>query len=190
MFSMFALGLFHGIIILVTIQLSKLVFSYIKANGIDEWVGLLVVVILLTLSTSCTKDEITQDLCGDCQVRFEIPFEQDANGYYHAKLSFNSAGAARFNIDAYASTIADKDLWENDTPNFYSIFSGNIELTNDVGVVQHSRLQHDKSGFTRRTVGPVLTDHIGDTLVVSVDTHWVYAPLWENTKNTLKIIIE
>ena len=140
--------------------------------------------------TSCSKDELPTNLCGDCSVRFEVPFEKDSNGYYHANLTFNDAGAARFDIKAYASTIDDKSLWENDTPNFYSIFSGNIELTNDVGVVQHSRLQHDRNGYTKRVVGPVLTEHIGDTLIVSVDTHWVYAPLWENKQNTLKIIIE
>jgi len=187
---MFVYGVLTAIIFFLVSWMFKWIRDYILINGEDSVFGITILIFLLTLFASCSKEDIPQDLCGDCQVRFDIPFEQDSNGYYHAKLSFNSAGAARFNIDAYASTIDDKSLWENDTPNSYSIFSGNIELTNDVGVVQHSRLQHDKKGFTRRTVGPVLTEHIGDTLIVNVDTHWVFAPLWENTKNTLKIIIE
>jgi hypothetical protein len=190
MFTSFLWGLGTGLLLLLGIKLFELVTNYIKNNGIDVWVNLLFLMILLSFITSCSKEDVKLDLCGDCVVKFDVPFQQDENGYYRAKLLYNDAGAARFNIDSYASTIDDKSLWENDTPNFYSIFSGNIEIMEGVGMVQHSRLQYSKEGFTRRVVGPVLNEYIGDTLIVEVDTHWVYPPLWENRKNTLKFIIE
>ncbi len=190
MFTSFIWGLVTGLLIIIGIELLKIITNYIKNNGFDVWINLLFLMILLSFVASCSKEDVKLDLCGDCIVRFDVPFQQDENGYYRAKLLYNDAGAARFNIDSYASTIDDKSLWENDTPNFYSIFWGNIEIMEGVGMVQHSRLQYNKEGFTRRVVGPVLKEYIGDTLIVEVDTHWVYPPLWENRKNTLKFIIE
>lgn len=189
MFSMFVSGFITGVLLLILLQLSKVVFSYIREYGFDQWVGLLFLLIGLTFFTSCTKEEALPDLCGACEVSFDVPFEQDSNGYYRARLLFNSAGAARFNLDVYASKVA-KDQWMNDTPNAYSIFEGNIALMEGLGVVQNSRLQHTKEGFTRRIVGPVLTKHIGDTLIVDVMTYWEGNAHYESAKNTLKFIIE
>ena len=190
MFTSFIWGLVTGLLFIIGIELLKILTNYIKNNGFDVWINLLFLMILLSFITSCSKEDVKLDLCGDCIVRFDVPFQHDENGYYRVNLDYGSTTGARFNIDAIASTIDDKSLWENDTPNFYSIFSGNIQLTNDVGMVQHSRLQHNEQGFTTRIVGPIFQEHVGDTLIVEVDTHWVYPPLWENRKNTLKFIIE
>ena len=183
LFTIFFKGFLSGIIILISILFLKKIVNYIQVNGQDSWVGISILIFLLALFTSCSKEDVELELCGDCIVRFDVPFEQDSNGYYLANLSYNSSGAARFNIDTYATVI---DGYT------YSIFNGNIDIEGyeNTYVVQNSRLDHNDQGFTRRIVGPVLTKFIGDTLVVDVETYWEGNKSWEVSKNTLKFIIK
>lgn len=183
LFSIFFKGLLSGMVVLISIVLIKKIVNYIQVNGQDSWFGISILISLLILFASCSKEEVFEDVCGDCLVTFEVPFEQDNNGYYITNLSYNSSGAARFNIDTYASVT------ESYT---YSIFKGNINIEEyeNVQVVQNSRLDHNDQGFTRRIVGPVLTKFKGDTLVVNVETYWEGNASWKVSKNTLKFIIK
>jgi len=183
LFSIFLKGFLSGIIVLISIAFFKKIVNYIQVNGKDSWFGISILIFLLILFTSCSKEEVFEDVCGNCLVSFDVPFEQDSNGYYIANLSYNSSGAARFNIDTYASVT---DSYT------YSIFNGNIDIKEyeNVQVVQNSRLDHNDQGFTRRIVGPVLTRFKGDTLVINVETYWEGNASWEVSKNTLKFIIK
>jgi|TARA_R110000822_G_scaffold134657_4_gene272313 hypothetical protein len=176
---------FNGIILLTVVFLIRIVASYILFNGKGSWVGITVLISLLLLFTSCSKEEIFEDVCGDCQVNFDVPFELDKDGYYHATLRYNVHGIARFNIDTYASLPSTRAY-------MYTIFKGDITLNEaqKLDMVQHSRLNHDDNGFTRRIVGPVPIEYIGDTLTINVDTYWEGNSRSENSKNILKFIIE
>ena len=181
--QMFIEGLLTGVFALVLVLFAQIIINYIKESGESSWFGISILITMFLLFSSCSKEEVYEDVCGDCLVNFEIPFEQDKNGYYHATLNYNSAGSARFNIDTYAS-VAESTI--------SSIFVGYIMVNEAMllYMVQPSRLIHDENGFTRRVVGPVLTKNIGDTLTVNVETYWEGNASWEVSKNTLKFIIK
>lgn len=186
MFTMFVYGVITAVLFFVLRWMVKWIRDYILINGSDSAFGISILILLLALFASCTKeDDIFADICGECVVTFDIPFELDSNGFYHARLNYNSAGAARFNIDTYAS-VPTTDAY------VYTIFKGDIVLDEamKLEMVQHSRLNHDKNGFTRRIVGPVTTEYIGDTLTVNVDTYWEGNSGYEKSKKILKFIIE
>ena len=81
----FLLGFGTGVSGFVLTRMVRSIYSYVQVNGFNRYVGLLIILIYLSF-TSCSKDEITPDLCGDCNVTFDVPFEIDENGYYHAQL--------------------------------------------------------------------------------------------------------
>jgi hypothetical protein len=177
-------GVVTGVLLLISIFLFKMIINYILVNREESWIGIGILISMLFLFASCSKEEFYEDVCGDCLVKFEVPFDIDSNGYYHAKLKYNGSGAARFNIDTYATISEDAYT--------YSIFKGDIVVNESmmVDMVQESRLNHDNKGYTKRIVGPVLTKFIGDTLTVNVETYWEGNASWEVSKNTLKFIIE
>ena len=183
MFTMFIYGVITAVLFFVLKFLINWIIGYIYAAQEESWIGISILILMLAVFASCSKEEVFEDVCGSCSVSFDIPFEQDSNGYYIADLNFNSAGAARFNIDTYASVT------ESYT---YSIFSGNIDIEEfeNTQVVQNSRLDHNDQGFTRRVVGPVLSKFVGDTLIVNVETYWEGNASWEVSKNTLKFILK
>lgn len=182
--QMFLNGFLTGIILLISVFLFKKVINYIQVNGKDSWFGISILISLLVLFASCSKEEVFEDVCGDCLVNFEVPFEKDAMGYYHAKLSYNSRGIGSFSIDTNATVSEDSYT--------YSIFKGDITIDESMklDMVQESRLNHDDKGYTKRIVGPVLTKYIGDTLTVNVETYWEGNASWEVRKNILKFIIK
>tara|TARA_B100000614_G_C14455905_1_gene456335 strand:+ start:298 stop:852 length:555 start_codon:yes stop_codon:yes gene_type:complete len=181
--QMFIEGLLTGVFALVLVLFVQIIINYIKESGESSWFGISILITMFLLFSSCSKEEVYEDVCGDCLVNFEVPFEKDENGYFIANLVYNSSGSARFNIDTYA-TITDAYT--------YSIFKGNINIDGyeNTYVVQNSRLDHNDQGFTRRIVGPVLSKFKGDTLVVDVETYWEGNSAWEVSKNTLKFIIK
>ena len=181
--QMFIEGFLTGVVALVVVLFAQIIINYIVESRESSWFGISILITMLLIFSSCTKEEVFEDVCGDCLVNFEVPFEKDENGYYHATLNYNSAGSARFNIDTYASVTEST---------ISSIFVGDITINEAMMLymVQPSRLIHDENGFTRRVVGPVLTKNIGDTLTVKVETYWESNSSWEVSKNTLKFIIK
>lgn len=184
MFTMFIYGVLTAVLFFVLRFLINWIIGYIYVAQEESWVGISILILMLAVFASCSKEEVFEDVCGDCLVNFEIPFEQDENGYYHANLTYDSYGVARFNIDTYASIPLDQAY-------VYTIFKGDIVINEDakLEMVQHSRLNHDDNGFTRRIVGPVMSKYIGDTLTVNVDTYWEGNTKYESSKNILKFII-
>lgn len=176
-------GFVSGVILLISIFFFKVIINYIVVNREQSWFGISLLITMLMLFASCSKEEVFEDVCGKCLVEFNVPFEQDGNGYYIANLTYNRSGSARFSIDTFA-TISENAYT-------YSIFKGDIVVSESmmVDMVQESRLNHDNKGYTKRIVGPVLTKFIGDTLTVDVETYWEGNTSWEVTKNTLKFII-
>tara|TARA_R100000951_G_scaffold75033_2_gene63232 strand:- start:709 stop:1266 length:558 start_codon:yes stop_codon:yes gene_type:complete len=177
-------GFVSGVLLLISIFFIKMIANYILVNREDSWVGIGILISMLFLFASCSKEEVYEDVCGECLVKFEVPFDKDSNGYYHAKVRYNKSGAGRFSIDTYATQSEDVYI--------YSIFKGDIIVSESmmVDMVQESRLNHDDEGYTKRIVGPVLTKFIGDTLTVNVETYWEGNASWQVSKNTLKFIIE
>ena len=80
MFTSFIWGFGTGLLFIIGIELLKIITNYVKNNGFDVWINLLFLMILLSFVTSCSKEDVKLDLCGDCIVRFDVPFQQDEMG--------------------------------------------------------------------------------------------------------------
>lgn len=137
----------------------------------------------------CKKDEESINVCGEeeCTNNFIVPFEIDSNGYYQANLYFNPYnGSARFNIDIISS------LPQIEYVHHYTLVKGNITISEVLGldVIQAKRLYHDENGFTRCIVGPVLREHVGDTLIAYIDTYYEYNNGYLYNDYQLKFVID
>ena len=75
-----------------------------KVNGI-EVVPHFIILILLVLFASCSKDALPEACSGGCDARMELPGYLDSNGYYHVDLDFNGTYLPRFSIDVFATPI-------------------------------------------------------------------------------------
>ena len=96
--QMFIEGLLTGVFALVLVLFAQIIINYINESGESSWFGISILITMFLLFSSCSKEEVYEDVCGDCLVNFEVPFEKDENGYFIANLVYNSSGSARFNI--------------------------------------------------------------------------------------------
>lgn len=198
MFTMFIYGVITAIIFFLITWMVKWVRDYILINGEDSFFGISILILLLALFASCSKDDIPQ-ICydGSCDARLEIPGTLDSNGIYHVDLEWNGEYYPRFSIDTYADAT-DPYWWYNESPvvqaNFYT------DTTVDVGydvipVVQSSRVylsSKNKSNtlYGKRIVGPFPPEIKGDTIEVKAVIFWDAGINYKEKEISIKFIVE
>ena len=140
----------------------------------------------LVLTTSCTKDDLKPDAClGGCNARVEVDAVLDANGYYHVDI--DNEGPSRFNVIVNAKTT-DPYYWYNDQP----VVSANF-LSDDI-YVQGSDVYFSFKGDTRmetkRIVGPIFPESVGDTITLTASVFWDAGENYVRKNFPVKIILE
>lgn len=184
-------------VLLLIRQLSTVAMIW-KANGI-EVLPHFIVLVLLILFASCSKDDSIPQVCydGTCDARLEIPGELDDNGYYHIDLEWNGQYYPRFSIDTYADAT-DSYWWYNDQPvvqaNFYTDTTWKFQ--NDVlPIVQQNRIylsSKDKSNilYGKRIVGPFPPEMQGDTIQINAVIFWDAGINYKEKEISIKFIVE
>lgn len=165
-----------SIVILIR-QLTTVVVMW-KINGITI-LPHVVVLFLLILLSSCSKEEMNPDVCvsGDCNTSFRTDYPIDENGYYNVTLDYDGEYYPRFFIDVFANST-NKHWWYNDMPVVEAEFYGDKYLKlpyEEVPVVQESQIYLTGKGeilSSRRIVGPIPPQMKGDTLNVRVEVFW------------------
>lgn len=132
-------------------------------TNINMFLGLL---LLLALTCSCTKEDLSTTCDGDCSATMVIPGNIDPNGYYHVSTN----DFKYFNIDLYA-TPTSTEYHYNGTPYV------SAEFTSDNGIVQETEIYFRESNipnklYTKRIVGPVLDSMVRDTVVITAEIFW------------------
>ena len=198
MFTSFLFGVFTVVLVYLVVWMLRQITSYVYANGEESIVGIGLLVLMLAMFASCSKDDIPQ-ICydGSCDATLELPGNIDSNGYYHIDLEWNGEYYPRFSIDIYADAT-DPYWWYNETPvaqaNFYT------DTTIDVGydiipVVQSSRINlssRDKSNtlYGKRIVGPFPPEMKGDTIDVKAVIFWDAGINYKEKEISIKFIVE
>ena len=194
----FLFGVFTVVLFYLVVWMLRQITSYVYANGEESIVGIGLLVLMLAMFASCSKDDIPQ-VCydGSCDASLELPGNIDSNGYYHIDLDWNGEYFPRFSIDVYADAT-DPYWWYNETPvaqaNFYT------DTTIDVGydvipVVQSSRVNlssRDKSNtlYGKRIVGPFPPEMKGDTIDVKAVIFWDAGINYKEKELFIKFIVE
>jgi len=194
----FLFGVFTVVLFYLVVWMLRQITSYVYANGEESIVGIGLLVLMLAMFASCSKDDIPQ-VCydGSCDASLELPGNIDSNGYYHIDLDWNGEYFPRFSIDVYADAT-DPYWWYNETPvaqaNFYT------DTTIDVGydvipVVQSSRVNlssRDKSNtlYGKRIVGPFPPEMKGDTIEVRAVIFWDAGINYKEKELFIKFIVE
>lgn len=194
----FLSGVFTVILVYLVVWMLRQITSYVYANGEESIIGIGLLVLMLAMFASCSKDDIPQ-VCydGSCDASLELPGNLDSNGYYHIDLEWNGEYFPRFSIDIYADAT-DPYWWYNETPvaqaNFYT------DTTIDVGydvipVVQSSRVNlssRDKSNtlYGKRIVGPFPPEMKGDTIDVKAVIFWDAGINYKEKEISIKFIVE
>ena len=194
----FLFGVFTVVLVYLVVWMLRQITSYVYANGEESIVGIGLLVLMLAMFASCSKDDIPQ-ICydGSCDATLELPGNIDSNGYYHIDLEWNGEYFPRFSIDIYADAT-DPYWWYNETPvaqaNFYT------DTTIDVGydiipVVQSSRVNlssRDKSNtlYGKRIVGPFPPEMKGDTIEVRAVIFWDAGINYKEKELFIKFIVE
>ena len=120
----FLFGVFTVVLFYLVVWMLRQITSYVYANGEESIVGIGLLVLMLAMFASCSKDDIPQ-ICydGSCDATLELPGNIDSNGYYHIDLEWSGEYFPRFSIDIYADAT-DPYWWYNETPvaqaNFYT----------------------------------------------------------------------
>lgn len=198
MFTSFMFGVLTVVLVYLVVWMLRQITSYVYANGEESIVGIGLLVLMLAMFTSCSKDDIPQ-ICydGSCDATLELPGNIDSNGYYHIDLEWNGEYYPRFSIDIYADAT-DPYWWYNETPvaqaNFYT------DTTIDVGydiipVVQSSRINlssRNKSNtlYGKRIVGPFPPEMKGDTIDVKAVIFWDAGINYKEKEISIKFIVE
>lgn len=198
MFTSFLFGVFTVVLVYLVVWMLRQITSYVYANGEESIVGIGLLVLMLAMFASCSKDDIPQ-ICydGSCDATLELPGNIDSNGYYHIDLEWNGEYYPRFSIDIYADAT-DPYWWYNETPvaqaNFYT------DTTIDVGydiipVVQSSRINlssRNKSNtlYGKRIVGPFPPEMKGDTIDVKAVIFWDAGINYKEKEISIKFIVE
>ena len=194
----FLSGVFTVVLVYLVVWMLRQITSYVYANGEESIIGIGLLVLMLAMFASCSKDDIPQ-VCydGSCDASLELPGNLDSNGYYHIDLEWNGEYFPRFSIDIYADAT-DPYWWYNETPvaqaNFYT------DTTIDVGydvipVVQSSRVNlssRDKSNtlYGKRIVGPFPPEMKGDTIDVKAVIFWDAGINYKEKEISIKFIVE
>ena len=194
----FLFGVFTVVLVYLVVWMLRQITSYVYANGEESIVGIGLLVLMLAMFASCSKDDIPQ-VCydGSCDATLELPGNIDSNGYYHIDLEWNGEYFPRFSIDIYADAT-DPYWWYNETPvaqaNFYT------DTTIDVGydiipVVQSSRINlssRNKSNtlYGKRIVGPFPLEMKGDTIDVKAVIFWDAGINYKEKEISIKFIVE
>ena len=194
----FLFGVFTVVLVYLVVWMLRQITSYVYANGEESIVGIGLLVLMLAMFASCSKDDIPQ-VCydGSCDASLELPGNIDSNGYYRIDLDWNGEYFPRFSIDVYADAT-DPYWWYNETPvaqaNFYT------DTTIDVGydvipVVQSSRVNlssRDKSNtlYGKRIVGPFPPEMKGDTIEVRAVIFWDAGINYKEKELFIKFIVE
>lgn len=194
----FLFGVFTVVLVYLVVWMLRQITSYVYANGEESIVGIGLLVLMLAMFASCSKDDIPQ-VCydGSCDASLELPGNIDSNGYHHIDLDWNGEYFPRFSIDIYADAT-DPYWWYNETPvaqaNFYT------DTTIDVGydiipVVQSSRVNlssRDKSNtlYGKRIVGPFPPEMKGDTIEVRAVIFWDAGINYKEKELFIKFIVE
>ena len=194
----FLFGVFTVVLFYLVVWMLRQITSYVYANGEESIVGIGLLVLMLAMFASCSKDDIPQ-ICydGSCDATLELPGNIDSNGYYHIDLEWSGEYFPRFSIDIYADAT-DPYWWYNETPvaqaNFYT------DTTIDVGydiipVVQSSRINlssRDKANtlYGKRIVGPFPPEMKGDTIDVKAVIFWDAGINYKEKEISIKFIVE
>ena len=194
----FLFGVFTVVLFYLVVWMLRQITSYVYANGEESIVGIGLLVLMLAMFASCSKDDIPQ-VCydGSCDASLELPGNIDSNGYHHIDLDWNGEYFPRFSIDIYADAT-DPYWWYNETPvaqaNFYT------DTTIDVGydiipVVQSSRVNLSKKGesntlYGKRIVGPFPPEMKGDTIDVKAVIFWDAGINYKEKELFIKFIVE
>ena len=103
MFTSFMFGVLTVVLFYLVVWMLRQITSYVYANGEESIVGIGLLVLMLAMFASCSKDDIPQ-VCydGSCDASLELPGNLDSNGYYHIDLDWNGEYFPRFSIDVYA----------------------------------------------------------------------------------------
>lgn len=198
MFTSFLFGVLTVVLVYLVVWMLRQITSYVYANGEESIIGIGLLVLMLAMFASCSKDDVPQ-VCydGSCDATLELPGNIDSNGYYHIDLEWNGEYFPRFSIDIYADAT-DPYWWYNETPvaqaNFYT------DTTIDVGydvipVVQSSRVNlssRDKSNtlYGKRIVGPFPPEMKGDTIDVKAVIFWDAGINYKEKEISIKFIVE
>lgn len=194
----FLSGVFTVVLVYLVVWMLRQITSYVYANGEESIIGIGLLVLMLAMFASCSKDDIPQ-VCydGSCDASLELPGNLDSNGYYHIDLEWNGEYFPRFSIDIYADAT-DPYWWYNETPvaqaNFYT--DTTIEVGYDViPVVQSSRINlssRDKSNtlYGKRIVGPFPPEMKGDTIDVKAVIFWDAGINYKEKEISIKFIVE
>lgn len=194
----FLSGVFTVVLVYLVVWMLRQITSYVYANGEESIIGIGLLVLMLAMFASCSKDDIPQ-VCydGSCDASLELPGNLDSNGYYHIDLEWNGEYFPRFSIDIYADAT-DPYWWYNETPvaqaNFYT--DTTIEVGYDViPVVQSSRVNlssRDKSNtlYGKRIVGPFPPEMKGDTIDVKAVIFWDAGINYKEKEISIKFIVE
>lgn len=177
-------------------QLSTIAMMW-KVNGI-EMIPHMIVLFILILFASCTKDELFYPICadGDCNAQFYIDYPQDENGYYHIDLDFSKEYLPNFDIEVDAS-VTHPRWWYNDSPVIVAVFETDTywEYGYDLlPIVQSSKIYFNQYNSTRayskRIVGPFPREMKGDTITIYPTIMWDAGNSYKKETFSLKFIIE
>ena len=128
--------------------------------------------------TSCTKEDIYPPLCnGGCNAEIIVDLPQDSNGFYYVTGN-------RFNIEVFANGT-NEYYWYNDSPFIEAKFEGDV--------VQGSSIYLSRNGnsfYTKRIVGPIFDEMIGDTLTISGDVYWDGGRKYKIQDFSIKFIVK
>jgi hypothetical protein len=192
--------LFSLVLVVCTLVLVRQIVTVAmmyKANVIGT-VPHLIVLFLLLLLGSCTKDDIFPPICigGDCSAEFYIDYPQDENGYYHIDLNFDQEYLPKFDIKVGA-TVTHPYWWYNDSPVVVAVFETDSywRYENDLlPAVQGSRVYFKQvtrsKATTKRIVGPFPPEMIGDTITIYPTIMWDAGNAYEKQTFSLKFIVK
>jgi len=150
----------------------------------------LLLLITLTITMSCTEEDIRPSLCQDgfCDGMLSIPYPKDSNGYYHVDLNFEGDYLPRFDIFVEADDV-DPFYYYNDmgvvqaafeSSSFWVMSNGvQVDIVQETTIYlnnspDNSEYQPTIGGrkWGKRIVGPVPNEFIGDTIVIRAEIYW------------------
>jgi len=157
-------------------------FKAYREDGDTTYINLFFV-FLLTLAfffTSCTKEDSLPPLCnGGCNALIEVDLEQDVNGYFIVPPDM-----ARFDVHINANGT---------TPFYHYNEQSVIEATFYSELTQGGFIYLGKKGnsyYSKKIIGPITNDMVGDTIQVSGDIYWDGGNEYALQEFSFKFIIE
>lgn len=137
--------------------------------------------LVLPILYSCNIEEPYNELCtGGCIADIVVNLPQDGNGFYHVT-------GDRFDVEVFANATTETYRYNNNSVIEAQFYGEVVQST----TLYLSRINEAGTKYkTKRIVGPIFQEMVGDTLDIYGDVYWDGGTEYELQKFSFKIIIE